>query len=53
MGTVDGRPRFLHRMEDILMFRVREEDVRSTAGLFDCFLDAQVSYVNPASREAA
>jgi lipopolysaccharide transport system ATP-binding protein len=42
VGLVDGAERYLHRLEDVLMFRVLEGYNRSTAGVSDLFVDSQV-----------
>jgi hypothetical protein len=53
MGLVGNSLKYLHRMEDGLIFRVREATLRSHVGMFDMFLESQLEGVEPEAKEAA
>jgi len=53
MGLVGNNVKYLHRMEDGLIFRVREATLRSHVGPFDMFLDSQLECAEPQAKEAA
>lgn len=52
-GVVDGREGYLHRMIDVLMFRVLYEDGRTSSGILDCFGDPQITFQESKAHEAA
>lgn len=52
-GTVEGHEGFLHRITDVLMFRVLPAGQRATGGVADLYASAEVTLENPALEEAA
>lgn len=52
-GVVSGHEGFLHRITDVLMFRVMNEPHRSTVGIVDLFLDAELKTRDPGAERAA
>jgi len=52
-GAVQGHEGFLHRMADVLMFRVMNQPHRSTTGVVDLFLDAEIRSRDLSTEEAA
>lgn len=52
-GVVDGREGYLHRMTDVLMFRVLQEDCETNTGIVDCFVRSRISFEGARGREVA
>jgi len=52
-GTVAGHEGFLHRITDVLMFRVLAHNQRATGGVADLYVEAKVTMENHGFEEAA
>jgi lipopolysaccharide transport system ATP-binding protein len=53
MGLVSGTLKYLHRMEDALIFRVAPGTQRAHVGIFDMFVDSQIEGSSLEAKEAA